>query len=416
MTLGAPPSGEASAPVAQPAGRCSWFLPDSSSLDRYLWALQWFAANGFYVLSEFRPAPGEATARNQQGFVDSWAWLWQHVRCLPNFEADLKGRVFVDLLGAPDAAGLRWEAAAAGPEGVSVPGAGSGRAGVGVSKRAAVGSGCSQQAVCAQGCPCAIAVAVPSQPNVTPSSPHSLTPGLTELYLGAMDALWGASPGSLAFFVAGAGQGGDEKWGSGFVTDKATIAVNDYSGARAAAAAADRWQRAGGSGLRWRAGHACCMCRHCPRRWASLSTCGPHSPPPLPDPNPFFTALLAKPYRGAVVIAPSVYSSAAPAPPQSGPDPITGAPPPPPAWPAGAGPLKIMDTTFSYLAKEGYGLGADCQRFPVAVGEFASRLAAGGGELAALNAFAAHLSSVGVEYGGVGTWRFWSFDAAPASS
>lgn len=45
-----------------------------------------------------------------------------------------------------------------------------------------------------------------------------------------MDALWADTPGTPLFFVTGAGQGGASTWGSGFVTDKATIAVNDYSG------------------------------------------------------------------------------------------------------------------------------------------------------------------------------------------
>jgi hypothetical protein len=46
-----------------------------------------------------------------------------------------------------------------------------------------------------------------------------------------MDALWEDTPAALTFFIAGAGQGGASTWGSGFVTDKAIVAVNDYSGA-----------------------------------------------------------------------------------------------------------------------------------------------------------------------------------------
>ncbi len=29
---------------------CNGYLPDSSTLDRYLWTIQWFVANNFYVL------------------------------------------------------------------------------------------------------------------------------------------------------------------------------------------------------------------------------------------------------------------------------------------------------------------------------------------------------------------------------
>jgi hypothetical protein len=127
----------------------------------------------------------------------------------------------------------------------------------------------------------------------------------------------------------------------------------------------------------------------------------PQPRPPLPDPNPFFKALLGKPYRGAVVLSPAVYNSAAPAPPAASYQ--------LPSWPVGPSPVKVMDTTFSYLAKEGYCQGDDCQVFPVAVGEFASKLAALT-ELSVLNEFAAHLAAAAVDYGGVGTWRFWGFD------
>jgi len=36
-----------------PAGgdtRCNTYLPWTSTLDRFLWVVQWFAANGFYVV------------------------------------------------------------------------------------------------------------------------------------------------------------------------------------------------------------------------------------------------------------------------------------------------------------------------------------------------------------------------------
>ncbi|GBF99351.1 glycoside hydrolase [Raphidocelis subcapitata] len=303
-------TGAAAAPAGGQGGAaaCSWYLPDSSPLDRYLWSLQWFVANGFYVLAEFRPAGPDATARNGAAFVDAWKWLWRRAACLPNFREDLAGRVFVDLMGDPDAAGHRWEAVAE-PDG-------------------------------------------------------GVVPGLTELYLAAMDALWADTPERAVFFVEGAGQGGDDRWGSGFDTDKATIAVNEFS-----------------------------------------------------DPNPFFKALLKKPYRAAVVVCPHVYDNAAPPPALDAglPPPGDGhghggqAPPRAAPWPAGPGPIKVMDTTFGYLARDGYCADKDCQRFPVAVGEFTSRLA-NAPRLAELNAFAAQLAEEGVEYGGVGTWRFWGFE------
>lgn len=81
------------------------------------------------------------------------------------------------------------------------------------------------------------------------------TPALKDLYLGAMDALWALTPGSPIFFIEGGGQTGfNTNWGNGFVTDKSLI------------------QQYG-----------------------------------LSDPNPFFQALLTKPYANRTVIAPHVY-------------------------------------------------------------------------------------------------------------
>jgi hypothetical protein len=35
---------------------CDLLLPaDSSTIDRYLWTVQWFAANGYYVLIDYHP-------------------------------------------------------------------------------------------------------------------------------------------------------------------------------------------------------------------------------------------------------------------------------------------------------------------------------------------------------------------------
>jgi hypothetical protein len=214
-----------------------------------------------------------------------------------------------------------------------------------------------------------------------------------------MDALWDTTPGGVVFFVAGAGQGGAGNWGSGFTTDKATVAVNDYSGEHLA-------------------GLLLSFDRPTPFSPPSLSQALSHTavsfhnpPPSPPDPNPFFQALLKKPFRAATVISPSVYTTDAP-PPPADPQPVGGGAPAQslPAWPAGPAPIKLMDTTFAYLAKEGYCLDSDCQRFPVAVGEFATRFTKKP-ELDALDRFAAHLAEAGVEYEGVGTWRYWGFES-----
>ena len=48
---------------------------------------------------------------NTISFVDSWKWLWSALSCLDNFEQDIKGRLFLDLMNEPDSMGQRWEVA-----------------------------------------------------------------------------------------------------------------------------------------------------------------------------------------------------------------------------------------------------------------------------------------------------------------
>jgi hypothetical protein len=76
--------------------------------------------------------------------VARWSLLWRMVSCLPNFRADLAGRVFVDVMNEPDSMGISWEA-------------GGGR------------------------------------------------PGAHQLYLATADALWQATPGAVLFMFQGGG-------------------------------------------------------------------------------------------------------------------------------------------------------------------------------------------------------------------
>lgn len=88
---------------------CNSYIPDSSTMDRYLWVIQWFIANGYYVLVDFHPMGLEQTSYDVNNFVNSWKWVWSTLACLPNFDDDMKGRVFLDLLNEPDSMNHRWE-------------------------------------------------------------------------------------------------------------------------------------------------------------------------------------------------------------------------------------------------------------------------------------------------------------------
>jgi len=368
-----------------PAGgdgvRCNSYLPWTSTLDRFLWVVQWFAANGFFVLLDYHPMGNEYTSYDAGAFVGNWTTVWRAVTCLPNFQSDLKGRVFLDLLNEPDSIGQRWERA--------TPGGGRGEAA-----------------------------------------------GLTELYLGAMDAIWRTAPGAPIFFVEGGGQTGlrGVNWGNGFATDRALIAERGLS-----------------------------------------------------DPNPFFEGLLKRPYRASVVVSPHVYGpsvstatdtysgaafikmldtsfgylskkgyctaavsrrtgralldaedeaalAAAEAEEEDAADfaVAAAAPATPTTLGADSGNGTDRDSnntsntngnnSTQQVPQQGEPAPAapvaatvvrDCQRFPVAVGEFGSRFESRE-DLEHLNDFAAYLNNEGVgrtsEHNAVGSWMYWAYN------
>jgi hypothetical protein len=67
---------------------------------RLLWVVQYFVANGMYVLLDYHPEPGnvEPVTESVDMFSNNWLRLWSGLTCLPNFKEDLQGRVFLDLM------------------------------------------------------------------------------------------------------------------------------------------------------------------------------------------------------------------------------------------------------------------------------------------------------------------------------
>ena len=75
----------------------------------------------------------------------------------------------------------------------------------------------------------------------------------------------------------------------------------------------------------------------------------------------------------------------------------------------------MLDNTFGYLTKSGFCAAKDdCQRFPVAIGEFGSRMT-GAADMAHLNDFASYLNNEGGgatgKHNRIGNWVYWSFNA-----
>jgi hypothetical protein len=108
------------APPARPRKgdpACNWYIPDTSVLDRLLFAAQYYVANGFYVILDWHPTDHpEAFARedsalvsDEAGFARAWGRLAAAVASLPAWkEGHLPGRVFFDLMNEPDRLGLAW--------------------------------------------------------------------------------------------------------------------------------------------------------------------------------------------------------------------------------------------------------------------------------------------------------------------
>ena len=77
--------------------------------------------------------------------------------------------------------------------------------------------------------------------------------------------------------------------------------------------------------------------------------------------------------------------------------------------------FKVLDASFGYLTKNGYCLTKDdCQRFPVAIGEFGSRFK-DPRDLQQLNDFAQYLNNEGAgatgHHNAIGNWYYWSYNA-----
>jgi len=105
-----------------PQEQCLTLLPTTAMLDRFLWSVQWFLANGLYVIisgvdssmctslnsnSRDRAA---ACLLTVNATADAWVQLWDSVKTLPGFEEHIQGRVMLQLLQDPSPAGLLWEA------------------------------------------------------------------------------------------------------------------------------------------------------------------------------------------------------------------------------------------------------------------------------------------------------------------
>lgn len=65
----------------------------------------------YVVALALQPMNTEPQAYSIREFVCKWMVLMNRVMALPNYEEDIKGRLFLDIMNEPDSMGIQWEPA-----------------------------------------------------------------------------------------------------------------------------------------------------------------------------------------------------------------------------------------------------------------------------------------------------------------
>ena len=174
-----------------PPGTCSAYVPAHGSvLDRFAWLCDFFVRNGFVVVADYQLNTDASALEDAGKWVGRWAAL---ARKLVAAYPATAGRVVLDIMNEPDCVGMGWQA-------------------------------------------------------------RDGKPAAGDLYLAALDAVFGVWDGFVAL-VEGCGQPGlARNWGDGFATDPSVLASRRLS-----------------------------------------------------DPRPFLDALVGRRYVGQVALAPHVY-------------------------------------------------------------------------------------------------------------
>lgn len=143
----------------QSEGLCNDYLPHGTTLERFVWVVRFYAANGFYVLLDNHVREDQTMLRDPAAWAQKWADLVMEVARDPV----TAGRLLVDIMNEPDNYSLRWAPQTNG------------------------------------------------------------TPGLMSLYLRAMDAIHAVDPGVVFLVEGGGQQALGTNWGDGFATDTALV-------------------------------------------------------------------------------------------------------------------------------------------------------------------------------------------------
>lgn len=93
------------------AGVCNNYLPNSSTLDRFVWTAKFFAKNGFYVLVDNHLREDQTALEDP----NKWVQYWVQLITVLSQDPDIKGKLMVDILNEPDNFGIRWEGSGGKP-------------------------------------------------------------------------------------------------------------------------------------------------------------------------------------------------------------------------------------------------------------------------------------------------------------
>jgi hypothetical protein len=119
----------------------------------------------------------------------------------------------------------------------------------------------------------------------------------------------------------------------------------------------------------------------------------------LSNPRPFFAMLLSKPYAKRVVLAPHVYGPAVTTNDKGS---------------SGAELVSRLTKSFGHLTKDGFCTGKTCHTFPVAIGEFGSKLT-DARDVATLSGLSDYLQAKGAgddgQHYAISNWFWWSWNA-----
>jgi aryl-phospho-beta-D-glucosidase BglC (GH1 family) len=93
------------APPSRTEGRSNDYFPNDTTLNRFLWVVNFFAKNGFYVLIDNHLREDETVLEDQRLWVQQWTDLVIRISEDPVSQKML----MIDILNEPDNYGIRWE-------------------------------------------------------------------------------------------------------------------------------------------------------------------------------------------------------------------------------------------------------------------------------------------------------------------